>query len=60
MKNFNSIASTRISRKMLRAGVVAFSMATIVAPAVCEARVQITVDLSTQTMTVNASYAWPM
>ena len=41
----------------------AFSMAMIAAPAVCEARVQITVDLSTQTMKVNgsnASYAWPI
>ncbi|MCW2283232.1 hypothetical protein M2323_001001 [Rhodoblastus acidophilus] len=42
---------------------VAFSMALIAAPAACEARVQITVDLSTQTMTVNganASYSWPV
>ena len=42
---------------------VAFSMAMIAAPAVCEARVQISVDLSTQTMSVNASnasYAWPI
>jgi hypothetical protein len=42
---------------------VAFSMALIAAPAVCEARARITVDLSTQTMTVNgsnASYSWPI
>ncbi len=38
-------------------------MALIAAPAVCEARVQITIDLSTQTMRVNASnasYSWPI
>jgi hypothetical protein len=42
---------------------VAFSMALIAAPAACEARVQITVDLSTQSMMVNgsnASYSWPI
>jgi len=43
--------------------IVAFSTALIAAPAVGEAKVQITVDLSTQTMSVrgaNASYAWPI
>jgi hypothetical protein len=38
-------------------------MALIAAPAACEARVQITIDLSTQTMRVNASnasYSWPI
>ncbi|PPQ40439.1 L,D-transpeptidase catalytic domain [Rhodoblastus acidophilus] len=40
-----------------------FATALVAAPAACEARVQITVDLSSQTMNVVASggsYAWPI
>jgi len=43
--------------------VAVLSAALIAAPALCEARVQITVDLSTQTMKVegaNGSYSWPI
>jgi len=56
----HAIASTPMSRKMRAA---TFAMAMIAAPAACEARAQITIDLSTQTMKVaasNASYAWPI
>jgi hypothetical protein len=40
-----------------------FSMGLLAAPAACEAKVQITVDLSTQTMNVDSAsgaYSWPV